>query len=358
MPREQYESPWKDYYHVLGVKSNASIGTIRRVWQQLSQIYRPDGSGDTELNSARMQELHEAYEVLSDSPRRVKYDQACQSRTAQGSTPSGVTASHQASPPPRAQPPTASQPPSEHSAPPRVEPRRSLERRAKLIAVAGAIGMAVLFGVGVLPGLLPGGRGPKAPQPISFHTSNPTPVPTLVLTPNLTHTASLPPTSEPATGSVQFTPAPAPTSFLFPLEQIPVTSPEAEALGFRGFQVVGSPWMVHFTSECKEAPCLRSAALTGAGYSTLSLGYRDELPASVRTISFDVRTTGAGCCASFRVVGAPRQVSVDLAGDGSWTHVEVAVPDIRPLSFQWQFWNDPAGATPADGIWVDKIQFN
>ena len=74
MSREQYESHWKDYYQVLGVQSNASAKTIRRVWHQLSRIYHPDVAGDAEVNLARMQELNEAYEVLSDPEKRAAYD--------------------------------------------------------------------------------------------------------------------------------------------------------------------------------------------------------------------------------------------------------------------------------------------
>jgi hypothetical protein len=78
----------------------------------------------------------------------------------------------------------------------------------------------------------------------------------------------------------------------------------------------------------------------------------------VRTISFDVKSAGAGCCAGFRIIAAgPRPATVSWPNDGTWTHIEANLPDIRPVSFEWQLWTGSAGVTPADGIWLDNIQF-
>lgn len=369
MSREQYETQWKDYYQVLSVNPDASARAIRRVWQQLSQIYHPDVAGDSQVSSTRMQELNEAYEVLSNTQRRAKYDQAYQSRSAQGSAPSGAPAEQQASPPPppppsRASRPAVHQPPAEDAPPIRAERRRGLARHAKLIAAAGAVGVAALVGIGVLPGLLSSGRGTSDPLPASFGigTPTPTPAPALELTPKQTQTPSLPPTAVPTTESNTPTPEVAPTPNLGARKPILVMSPEAEALGFRNYQVSGNPWMVDFTNGCQEAPCLRSGPISGTGVSTLRLSY--DLSDSVRTFSFDFKASSPACCASFKIfmsgIAGLKPVAANLPGGATWTRVEVAVPEVRPrtVTLEWEFWSGPSGLTGADGIWVDNIQSN
>ncbi|MSQ07339.1 MAG: hypothetical protein EXR54_01270 [Dehalococcoidia bacterium] len=368
MSREQYEISWKDYYQVLGVNHDASVGAIRHVWQRLSQIYHPDVAGATEVNAARMQELNEAYEVLSDSQRRAKYDQAYQTRAAEGSAPSGVPAGQQASPPPpptsRTPPPAAHQPTSGSTPPTGGDGRRGLPRKAKLAAAAGAIGLAALIGISVLPGLLSSGRGPAAPLPSSFSTPTPAPLPTLMLTPNQTETPPIPPifapTAESVPPSTNPTPATAPTQG--PKVPLLVMSPDAEELGFRGFQVSGNPWMVEFSRECQDAPCLRSGAITGSGVATLRMNSPILLD-SVRTVSFDMKVVSPACCTSFRIImsgiSGLKPVTTELPSSASWTRVEVEVPAVRPptITLEWELWSGPAGLVATDGLWIDNIQF-
>ena len=64
-----------DYYQVLGVERNASGDDIKKAYRKLALKYHPDRNpGDTEAE-AKFKEAAEAYEVLSDSDKRRRYDQ-------------------------------------------------------------------------------------------------------------------------------------------------------------------------------------------------------------------------------------------------------------------------------------------
>jgi len=66
-------APQKDPYATLGVPTNASAETIRRAYRALVRRYHPD-SGRNGASTARLQEVRDAYELLSDSARRRAYD--------------------------------------------------------------------------------------------------------------------------------------------------------------------------------------------------------------------------------------------------------------------------------------------
>ena len=64
----------KDYYSVLGVPRSASEREIKRAFRRLARQYHPDvNKTDTEAEE-RFTEINLAYEVLSDSENRRKYD--------------------------------------------------------------------------------------------------------------------------------------------------------------------------------------------------------------------------------------------------------------------------------------------
>ena len=65
----------RDYYEVLGVDKGADDAAIKKAYRTLAKKYHPDmNPGDKEAE-AKFKEANEAYDVLSDSEKRAKYDQ-------------------------------------------------------------------------------------------------------------------------------------------------------------------------------------------------------------------------------------------------------------------------------------------
>ncbi len=65
---------YHDYYKTLGVARQASDVDIKRAYRRLARKYHPDvNPGDAQAD-ARFKEINEAYQVLSDSEKRRKYD--------------------------------------------------------------------------------------------------------------------------------------------------------------------------------------------------------------------------------------------------------------------------------------------
>lgn len=64
----------RDYYEVLGLAKGASDDDIKRAYRKMAKQYHPDvNPGDAEAE-AKFKEVNEAYEVLSDSDKRSRYD--------------------------------------------------------------------------------------------------------------------------------------------------------------------------------------------------------------------------------------------------------------------------------------------
>jgi molecular chaperone DnaJ len=61
----------KNYYFILGVKSDATIKQIREAYRRLAKELHPDYYGQ---DSGPFIDLQEAYAVLSDPTRRRTYD--------------------------------------------------------------------------------------------------------------------------------------------------------------------------------------------------------------------------------------------------------------------------------------------
>jgi curved DNA-binding protein CbpA len=65
----------QDYYAILGVLPAAEDVVIRAAYRALSQKYHPDKlKGERADAARRMQQLNEAYEVLSNASKREQYD--------------------------------------------------------------------------------------------------------------------------------------------------------------------------------------------------------------------------------------------------------------------------------------------
>ncbi|MBR3893610.1 MAG: molecular chaperone DnaJ [Clostridia bacterium] len=65
----------RDYYEVLGVDKSADASTIKKAYYKLAKQYHPDANPGDAAAEEKFKEANEAYEVLSDSDKRAKYDQ-------------------------------------------------------------------------------------------------------------------------------------------------------------------------------------------------------------------------------------------------------------------------------------------
>ncbi len=65
----------RDYYEVLGVGKGASADEIKRAYRRMAMKYHPDKNPDDKEAEAKFKECAEAYEVLSDTEKRQRYDQ-------------------------------------------------------------------------------------------------------------------------------------------------------------------------------------------------------------------------------------------------------------------------------------------
>lgn len=65
----------RDYYEVLGVGKGASADDIKRAYRRKAMKFHPDKNPDDKEAEAKFKECAEAYEVLSDTEKRQRYDQ-------------------------------------------------------------------------------------------------------------------------------------------------------------------------------------------------------------------------------------------------------------------------------------------
>ena len=64
----------QDHYAVLGVSRDASDEEIKRAYRRLARQYHPDANQTDPEAEERFKEISRAYEVLSDSEKRQRYD--------------------------------------------------------------------------------------------------------------------------------------------------------------------------------------------------------------------------------------------------------------------------------------------
>lgn len=67
---------YQDYYETLGVKRDADEKTIKAAYRKLARKWHPDLHSGKKKEEAeeKFKQINEAYEVLSDSEKRAKYD--------------------------------------------------------------------------------------------------------------------------------------------------------------------------------------------------------------------------------------------------------------------------------------------
>ena len=65
----------RDYYEVLGVSKSASADEVKKAYRKLAMQHHPDRNQDNKEAAEKFKEICEAYEVLSDTDKRERYDQ-------------------------------------------------------------------------------------------------------------------------------------------------------------------------------------------------------------------------------------------------------------------------------------------
>ncbi len=66
---------FRDYYKTLGVAKTASPDDIKKAFRKLARVHHPDLAKDKKTAEEKFKEINEAYEVLSDTEKRQKYDE-------------------------------------------------------------------------------------------------------------------------------------------------------------------------------------------------------------------------------------------------------------------------------------------
>ena len=66
---------YKDYYKILGLSKTATEKEIKAAYRGLARKYHPDVNPGDKGAEDKFKDVGEAYEVLSDTDKRSKYDQ-------------------------------------------------------------------------------------------------------------------------------------------------------------------------------------------------------------------------------------------------------------------------------------------
>ncbi|HUY26480.1 MAG TPA: J domain-containing protein, partial [Candidatus Binataceae bacterium] len=66
---------FRDYYKTLGVERGATEPEIKTAYRKLARKFHPDVNPNNKDAEKRFKEINEAYQVLSDSDKRKKYDE-------------------------------------------------------------------------------------------------------------------------------------------------------------------------------------------------------------------------------------------------------------------------------------------
>ena len=73
---------FKDYYDILGLKSNkVTIEEIKLAYREQAKKYHPDMHIEDDFSEDKFKDINEAYKILSDSKARRKYDRSWYTHT-------------------------------------------------------------------------------------------------------------------------------------------------------------------------------------------------------------------------------------------------------------------------------------
>ncbi|KAK9243263.1 hypothetical protein V1506DRAFT_516426 [Lipomyces tetrasporus] len=64
----------KDYYKILGISKSAGDVEIKKAYRKMALMYHPDKNPDDPSAHEKFKDVGEAYEILSDSQKRARYD--------------------------------------------------------------------------------------------------------------------------------------------------------------------------------------------------------------------------------------------------------------------------------------------
>ena len=64
-----------DFYNILGIDKSASASEIKKAYRKKAIAYHPDKNPDDPSAEEKFKKAAEAYEVLSDSNKKARYDQ-------------------------------------------------------------------------------------------------------------------------------------------------------------------------------------------------------------------------------------------------------------------------------------------
>jgi len=64
----------RDYYEILGLQKGATDAEIKKAYRLLAKKYHPDVNQGDKSSEGKFKEINEAYEILSDSDKKAKYD--------------------------------------------------------------------------------------------------------------------------------------------------------------------------------------------------------------------------------------------------------------------------------------------
>lgn len=64
----------RDFYEILGVSKSASADEIKKAYRKVAMQYHPDRNPGDKAAEEKFKEAAEAYEILSDTDKKAKYD--------------------------------------------------------------------------------------------------------------------------------------------------------------------------------------------------------------------------------------------------------------------------------------------